>query len=308
MYYLNPFSHFARGSQPSVLNINFQTYIWPRFIFSEPLWIFRIKTPFRYSADFEYGYKTIFEKLERLYISCGRKILGAYPTTSGLSVLVRLGWLPLEYRLALNAIMWCMRILNNKAGRTLNAFYSSINTDPLLLSHTATIQPAIDFVNYLNNFSSENLFNIPFPRIKKAIQIAMFSELSDYWKITDIGRHLFLIHKDWKPRRFSNKTFSRITTCYYHSFACGHGYLRARTFKYGICSSPDCRHGCNSPETAEHILLHCPFYNKERNMVLNACNSHNLEISIGTFLSSNLIQIPVERLLARFVNEVATDD
>ena len=56
-YYLNPFSHFARGSQPLTLHTNFRTYIWPRFIFSEPLWIFRIKSPFCYSADFQYrGY------------------------------------------------------------------------------------------------------------------------------------------------------------------------------------------------------------------------------------------------------------
>ena len=37
MYYLSPFSHFAMGLQPAVLNTNFCTYIWPRFIFSEPL-------------------------------------------------------------------------------------------------------------------------------------------------------------------------------------------------------------------------------------------------------------------------------
>ena len=75
MHYLSPFSHFARGSQPLILNDNFRTYIWPRFIFTEPLWIFRIKSPFRYNADFEYGYKTIFEKLESRYIDCGRKYL-----------------------------------------------------------------------------------------------------------------------------------------------------------------------------------------------------------------------------------------
>ena len=37
LHFLSPFSHFARGSQPSVLQTNFQTYIWPRFIFTEPL-------------------------------------------------------------------------------------------------------------------------------------------------------------------------------------------------------------------------------------------------------------------------------
>ena len=96
----------------SILNTNFRTYIWPRFIFTEPLWIFRIKSPFHYSADFEYGYKTVFLTLESSYIDCWRRILGAHPNTAGLAILVRLGWLPLEYRLALNVVMWSLRNIN----------------------------------------------------------------------------------------------------------------------------------------------------------------------------------------------------
>ena len=64
IHYISPFSHFARGSHPHILETNFRIYVWPRFIFTEPLWIFRIKTPFHYSADFNYGYKTIFGSLE----------------------------------------------------------------------------------------------------------------------------------------------------------------------------------------------------------------------------------------------------
>ena len=87
-HFISPFSHFARGYHPKTLETNFNVYVWPRFSFTEPLWIFRIKTPFHYRADFNYGYKTKFEKLENLYIGFGRKILGAHPTTAGLAVMV----------------------------------------------------------------------------------------------------------------------------------------------------------------------------------------------------------------------------
>ena len=75
--------------------------------------------------------------------------------------MVRLGWLPLEYKYALNAIMWTLRIINSSAGPTLNAFYNSINTEPHILKLTATIQPAIDFLVYLTKHSDVDLLQVP---------------------------------------------------------------------------------------------------------------------------------------------------
>ena len=256
-------------------------------------------------ADFEYGYKTIFEKLESLYIDCGRRILGAHPCSSHTAILVRLGWLPLEYRLALNAVMWCLRTLNNKAGPTLSAFYSSIKTRPHLVSRTATIQPAINFVSHLNNFYDGNLFDIPLTRVKSALQEAMFAELTTYWNTFDSCKILHSVHNDWQPRRLSSNIFSRITTSCYHSFACGYGYLNSWRHHIGICTTPDCRHGCKKSETAEHILLHCPFYDKERFLITDICNSLGLRITVGTFLTDHRLHRRVEQLLHKFLNQDA---
>ena len=301
LHFLSPFSHFARGSQPSVLETNFQTYVWPRFIFTEPLWIFRIKSPFYYSAPFVYGYKTRFESLERLYLKCAKRILGVYPNTANLAVLVRLGWLPLEYKLALNAVMWCFRMLRGVGGPTLNAFYSMLQCDPDRLGRTATLQPAIDFVTHLNSFTDIDLFEVPFTRAREAIKSAMYSELTQYWRQIDSCKITRSIHLAWKPRKLASKIHSRVTTSCFHGFACGQGYLKSRRHKYGKCTSPDCRHGCNVAETAEHILVHCPFYNKERKLLTTLCNSFGLEVSMVTFLTDKRLQTRVERLIGRFL-------
>eukprot|EP00493_Phyllostaurus_siculus_P022848 UN23182 len=85
----------------------------------------------------------------------------------------------------------------------------------------------------------------------------MYNELSQYWNQVDSCKMLHSIHGDWSPRRLATKIHSRITTSCYHGFACGQGYLRSRRYRYGKCSSANCRHGCNMLETAEHILVHC---------------------------------------------------
>ena len=109
------------------------------------------------------------------------------------------------------------------------------------------------------------------------------------------------IHLDWKPRKRASKIRSRVTISCFHGFACGQGYLRSRRHKYGKCTSPNCRHGCNVAETAEHILVHCPFYNKERKLLTTQCNSLGLEVSLVTFLTDKRLQTRVERLLGRFL-------
>ena len=234
-------------------------------------------------------------------MTCGRRILGVYPNTASLAVLVRLGWLPLEYKLALNAVMWCYRVLRGTGGPTLDAFYSRLQDNPDILSRTATLQHAIDFVQHLDKFTDIDLFEVPFSQARQAIKTAMYNELSQYWGQADGCKILRSIHNDWNPRRLATKIHSRITTSCYHGFACGQGYLRSRRHRYGKCSTPDCRHGCNMLETAEHILVHCPFYSKERKLLVTLCNSFGLEVSIGTFLTDKRLQTHVERLLSRFL-------
>ena len=166
--------------------------------------------------------------------------LDVYPNTANLAVLVRLGWLPLEYKLALNAVMWCFWMIRGVGGPTLNAFYSMLQHNPDKLGRTATLQPAIDFVSHLNSFTDVDLFEVPFTRAREAIKSAMYAELTLYWRQIDSCKITRSIHVDWKPRQLTTKIHSRVTTSYacYHGFACGQGYLRSIRHKYGYCTSP----------------------------------------------------------------------
>merc|ERR1712035_85777 len=174
---------------------------------------------------------------------------------------------------------------------TLQSFYDHIKTHLHLLQRTATVQPALDFLAHLNQFSDIDLFTVSLRQVKTQIQTAMFNELTDYWTQADSCKNLHLIHNDWQPRKFSNKSLSRVTTSCYHTFACGHGYLRAWSHRIERISSPNCRHGCGIPETSEHILLECPFYNTERKSICKLCESMNLNVSQQTFLTEKRLQL-----------------
>ena len=43
-------------------------------------------------------------------------ILGVHPNASGEAVLVRLGWMPLDYLLALHGLRWYLRIFHGQYG------------------------------------------------------------------------------------------------------------------------------------------------------------------------------------------------
>ena len=58
----------------------------------------------------------------------------------------------------------------------------------------------------------------------------------------------------------------------------------------------------NVAEMAEHIIVHCAFYNKERKLLTTLCNSLGLKVSMVTFLIGKWLHARVKRLLGRFLN------
>ena len=140
-----------------------------------------------------------------------------------------------------------------------------------------------------------------------AIQTAMYNELTEIWKHNPSCKQLHNIHSDWRPRVYCKRSISDITISCYHTFACGFGYLRSWSHHIGLSPCPNCRHGCNVSETAEHILLDCPFYVSARNSICELCVSHGLDISQKTFLTENILQYRVEKLLRQFIDNTKHD-
>ena len=109
-------SHHVTGTTPSKLNTIFRTYIFPLFLYGSPLWIFQLRERFRYDEPLVYGYGESWLRLRALYRRCTRSILGVNPSTSGEAVLVRMGWLPLDYLLALHGLRWYIRCSHGLCG------------------------------------------------------------------------------------------------------------------------------------------------------------------------------------------------
>jgi hypothetical protein len=50
-----------------------------------------------------------------------------------------------------------------------------------------------------------------------------------------------------------------------HRLRSGPNPLNSHRFKFDSeCQSPNCRNGCNAQENACHVLLNCPFFDRER--------------------------------------------
>ena len=108
------FNHTDRvsGADPKTLDNIFKIWFRPVFDYACPVWIFRIRDLrcFHYNTPFLSKYKKAYGKLNTFYMKCARNILGVPPGSGNMAVLIRLGWLPLDYFLAMRACVWYLKM------------------------------------------------------------------------------------------------------------------------------------------------------------------------------------------------------
>ena len=149
-----------------------------------------------------------------------------------MSVLVRLGWLPLEFQLALNACCWYLRIVRGDAGVALKKLAGDLFTDTDCFwnpawSRTIFFKPAHDLLHRLNGLLSDDIdiFKLPISAAKVSIKEAMFLELGNSWNSYKFSAFSKIIHPEWIPRRLNRKMLCKRTNVCYHNFAVGRGLV-----------------------------------------------------------------------------------
>ena len=75
-------------------------------------------------------YRAAWNKLNGIYMNCAKKILGAPSRTSHDAVLVRLGWLPLDYLLMYRTCIWAFKVKRGLAGPALSGMVADMKADP----------------------------------------------------------------------------------------------------------------------------------------------------------------------------------
>ena len=81
----------------------------------------------------------------------------------------------------------------------------------------------------------------------------------------------------------------------------GHAGVRAHLARFKLCDSPLC--SCGSPETIEHLLLHCPQHAPARFQLTNTLTRLNIPVTLQNLLGGGPYPCPIQN---QIVDAVAT--
>ena len=98
---------------------SFHLYVLSIIVYGSELWIFYLKTYSVHTKAVRSKYRAAWKALNDVYMMCARRILGAPVKTSSDAVLVRLGWMPLDYVIMYRTVIWVLKGRRNLAGPAL---------------------------------------------------------------------------------------------------------------------------------------------------------------------------------------------
>ena len=117
------------GPAPATLSIIFMLYVLSVMTYGSELWIFQLKRRFSHTASVRAKYRANWNRMNRVYMTCARRILGAPKNTSNDAVLIRLGWMPLYHLLIFRALIWYVKGLRGLAGPALHKLIHRMKDD-----------------------------------------------------------------------------------------------------------------------------------------------------------------------------------
>ena len=262
------------GATPATLHILFHLYVLPILIYGCELYIFSLKKYMIYGKSIRSAYRRAFNKLNKVYMTCARRILGAPLKTSHNAILVRLGWLPLEYVMMYRCLILTIKAKRGLSGTAMQSLFMDIETYRMRNSRlTRIFGPAM--VN-LNRLASYNSFGTNFDvdsmsRVKHTLRDCMYVELTEIWSRSCVASVTREIHPDWQKQVLPNSMLSRLSHVRFHCAALNRCPLRKRLALMKKVASSSCRYGCNVEEDLNHVLFCCPKVKQQRDAVTKIC-------------------------------------
>ena len=238
-----------------------------------------------------------------------RNILGVTDTSaSHLSLLVRLGVMPLNYMLAYRSAIWYLKLIRGLCGPALRDLYLRFVQNDEAFGSTNFFKPVRDFVKRLNKYCAHvNLESCPIAEAKGFLRDAIYEELNMQWAQYDGAHTCHAIHPTWKPLRWQREMKSKLTCSWYHSVAVGRGRFRSRRFEYGMCDSPACRFCGNENETVKHIIFHCSRLSEAQRKLQKACKTQGVDFSLQNLFTKPKLQRNVEEFLYEIFKETINE-
>jgi len=292
------------GCNPCTLAVIFLLWVLPHLCYGSELWIFKIKTKVHRSKRPRKKYEKAFMKMQQLYMKCARRILGARGNPSDDAVLVRLGWLPLDYLLMGRAILWVLKGRAGKAGPALSNLITRWDSSEKSRNGigACVISPAMRAIERLQPYVADtNFLSASMKHCRTALRKAMFAELTEYWENATTGRFTYSLHPMWTNRKLPLSMHSKLSHSWYHSIALGMGPFNDRMKKIRVRGNSLCRYGCNENEDANHVFMKCDAVKSSRLKIRKICDHRNLKFDLKTILCEGAIHIEAERLIMCFI-------
>ena len=134
---------------------------------------------FFYCNKIRKEFRNVFDDLNGEYIRCVKCILGLRKSSSNIGSLVNMGWLPLTYRLALDALIFYVKISRGLVDKVLIEDYNRVRQDDILWKNNTFYRVSEQTIERLNTFLPLNLniHNVKLDEVRNTIESAMFEEL-----------------------------------------------------------------------------------------------------------------------------------
>ena len=295
------FNHddFVFGASQKTLEMSFNSWLYPIIEYGCPVWIFRIKDCFHYSSPVVDPYVSVFHRLETQYHQFAKAILGVPTSTSNVATLVRLGWMPLDYRLAFRACIWYMKIRLGLAGASLDR-QLAVLSDPAndeMWSRTCFYKPAHDLILRLDR---RLLKMSSIHRFTDRLRACFFDELSRCWSDCTHARICHVIHPRWESISWGRLSISRRASCFYQQVAVGRGSFNDRINYSNRRGDTSCRFGFDTIETVQHVFFDCAHCSNARDDLTLICREKNLVYSLTNLFTHRSLRCRVELFLDWF--------
>ena len=254
------------------------------------------------------GYIGIYDKLQSLYNKCAKLILAVNLNVSSYVVLVRLGWLPLRYVLAIQGMNWMYRMQKIPLAEVFKLYQKlkfSSRFDQQW-GDTLYYKSCSDMIERL-----QNLYNIThgekivFMEAKNAsdfinlVKEASFLEFNEFWGLHKKGRYTYdilpsigneaIMLVDWNLNRNVEKK--------YYNLSFRQNFLNDWQLYIKKRDNSLCRFCDNHVESIDHVLGNCTQLNYEK--LRMSCVRHNLQFNVINLLLNNKLKLDMELFILK---------
>ena len=215
------------GCSVGFLMRSFQEHAQSHLLHGSSVWIFVLFPQIRLEVGAASPYTDAWNQLKSQLCDILRKICHARDKTSHLAILVRLGLLPAHYFIASHAMTNYFTITNTRNAPANKKQCESFR-DSGAWNNSLFYAGAESNIQYFQKWADVPLMECNNRKsFRKALERAMFAELTEAWEISPVARHTHNLIPLWKPRKHALTHDSTTSERYYdvHLPIMTHGHL-----------------------------------------------------------------------------------